>query len=209
MNERTVTGARCEPTGRSQEATGHLLEARRDPTRFGLFFEQEHPDLFRRMRMLVPCPEIAADLTAETFAQALVGLRRFDPERGNGRQWLYGIARNELRRWMREGEVSRRYRKRIGIQTAQFTEIDEALIDERVDAAELLERSRVAFDALDRDDRELVRLRVVDGLDYASIAARIDCPATTARVRAFRALARLRVTVLESCPSPLRSGDLL
>ena len=205
MNKPTVAGTSDDPTRRSQAATAHLLEARRDPKRFARFYEQEHRDLFRYLRAQVLCPEIAADLTAETFAKALVGLRRFDPKRGNGRQWLYGIARNELRAWVRDGQVSRRFRERVGLQIIQFTEIDEALIDHRIDVAGLLERSRLAFEALDASDRELVQLRVVDGLDYASIAARIGCTAATARVRAYRALARLRAEVLDSDTAPLAS----
>ena len=37
-------------------------------------------------------PELAADLTAETFAAALVSVRRFDPARGPAVAWLLGIA---------------------------------------------------------------------------------------------------------------------
>ncbi len=36
-------------------------------------------------------PEVAADFCAETFAAALDGVRRFDPERGPAVAWLYGI----------------------------------------------------------------------------------------------------------------------
>ena len=40
--------------------------------------------------------DIAADLTAETFAAALASARSFDPEQGNARGWLFGIARHQL-----------------------------------------------------------------------------------------------------------------
>jgi Sigma-70 region 2 len=38
--------------------------------------------------------ELAADLTAETFAAALAARRRFDPAKGAAIGWLYGIARS-------------------------------------------------------------------------------------------------------------------
>jgi DNA-directed RNA polymerase specialized sigma24 family protein len=39
--------------------------------------------------------ELAADLTAETFAAALGTRRRFRPEAGSATAWLYGIATNQ------------------------------------------------------------------------------------------------------------------
>ena len=41
--------------------------------------------------------ELAADLTAETFAVALAQRRKFDPTRGPAVGWLYGIARKASR----------------------------------------------------------------------------------------------------------------
>src|SRR5690242_10117274 len=42
---------------------------------------------------------IATELTAETFAQAALSLKRFrDEADGSAAPWLYGIARNVLRR---------------------------------------------------------------------------------------------------------------
>ena len=51
--------------------------------------------------------ELAADLTAETFAAALVARARFDPGRGSASAWLYGIALNKLAR------VERRAKERL------------------------------------------------------------------------------------------------
>jgi DNA-directed RNA polymerase specialized sigma24 family protein len=42
--------------------------------------------------------EVAADLTAETFAAALVARDRYRPELGAPTTWLYGIAAHKLRR---------------------------------------------------------------------------------------------------------------
>ena len=45
--------------------------------------------------------EVAADLTAETFAAAL--LARDRPDMGAPTTWLYAIAANKLRDWRRRG----------------------------------------------------------------------------------------------------------
>jgi RNA polymerase sigma-70 factor, ECF subfamily len=38
--------------------------------------------------------QAVADLTSETFVQAIGSLRSFDPARGSARAWLFGIARH-------------------------------------------------------------------------------------------------------------------
>src|SRR3954464_14978590 len=82
--------------------------------------------------------ELAADLTAETFAAALDGRRRYAPARGPAAAWLYGIARRQLVTFQRRGHVERRARRRMGMDRIELT--DEML--ERVEAvadAELAE----------------------------------------------------------------------
>jgi RNA polymerase sigma-70 factor (ECF subfamily) len=39
-------------------------------------------------------PQDVADLTSETFVQAIGSLGSFDPRRGTARAWLFGIARH-------------------------------------------------------------------------------------------------------------------
>ena len=50
--------------------------------------------------------ELAADLTAETFAAALASRRRFDPAKGPAIGWLYGIARHKLARTLEHGRAA-------------------------------------------------------------------------------------------------------
>jgi DNA-directed RNA polymerase specialized sigma24 family protein len=65
-----------------------LLAARDEPDAFALFYRRHVRALaayfWRRSRNA----EAAADLTAETFAAALDGCGRFDPERGPAIGWL-------------------------------------------------------------------------------------------------------------------------
>ena len=59
--------------------------------------------------------ELAADLTAETFAAALASRRRFDPAKGPAIGWLYGIARHKLARTLERGRVEDRARRTLGM----------------------------------------------------------------------------------------------
>jgi DNA-directed RNA polymerase specialized sigma24 family protein len=83
-----------------------LVAARTDPEAFGEFYRRHAIGVERWLRAQTPDLATAADLTAETFAQALVSLKRFrgaSDEQAVG--WLFGIARNLVRRYRRRGRA--------------------------------------------------------------------------------------------------------
>jgi hypothetical protein len=61
-----------------------------EPEAFGAFYRRHVTALLGYFLRRTRDAELAADLTAETFAAALDGLRRFDPRRGPAVAWLYG-----------------------------------------------------------------------------------------------------------------------
>ena len=146
--------------------------------------------------------EVASDLAAETFAAALAGIERYDPAKGAPRQWLYGIANNQLKRLWRQNRVSSDARRRLEVRTlptaaAGWEEIEAA--DARLDA----DRLAGALARVAPKSREAVRLRVVEQLDYVEIAHRIGCEPGAARVLVFRGLRRLR----DEFDAPSNNGD--
>jgi DNA-directed RNA polymerase specialized sigma24 family protein len=106
-----------------------LLEsARTDAEAFTQFCRRHAAAVLGYLVRRTGDPELGADLTAETFACALEGLDRFDPERGSAVNWLFGIARHQLLRTLQRGRVERR-RDRLGMGRIELD--DDAL--ERVD----------------------------------------------------------------------------
>jgi RNA polymerase sigma-70 factor (ECF subfamily) len=78
-----------------------------DATCFAAFYRRHEdavPGFFLRR---AGSADLAADLTAETFARALEGRRRYDARRGDAGAWLFGIARHLLRRSLERGRVER------------------------------------------------------------------------------------------------------
>ena len=133
----------------------------------------------------------ASELTAETFAQAALSMRRFrDQANGSAAPWLYGIARNLLRRHHERGRVERRARERLGMPIRSY-ELDLDEVDDRVDALGLAPRLSSALEALPDGQRQALELRVVDELDYAEVAASLGCSEVAARLRVMRALGSL------------------
>ncbi len=159
-----------------------------DPEAFGEFYER-HEDfvllfLLRRTRD----PELAADLTAETFAQALCSASRFRPGPTPAIAWLVGIARNVLAMSIRRRRVEDDARRKLGMQRVQFD--DEALARiERVEGdADVMRR----LEGLPPDQRDAVLARVVRERDYAEIADELGCSESVVRKRVSRGLKELR-----------------
>src|SRR5262249_12031275 len=132
------------------------------------------------------------DLTAETFAQALLGLQRFRPgDADSAGAWLFAIARNLARQYHRRRRVADSARRRLGMPLDRAAEVlDDAA--ERVLVASLQPALGRALDRLPRDQRQAVELRVVHELDYRRVARELDCSEPAARTRVHRGLRELQ-----------------
>jgi RNA polymerase sigma factor (sigma-70 family) len=140
-------------------------------------------------------PELAADLTAETFAAAILGAGGFRDEGQSAVGWLLGIARNLLSRTWQRGQIERRARRRLGVEpvAASDASLDrvEALVDDAGPSNPLL----LALDALPDAQREAIRAHVLGDQPYAELAKELGVPEATVRQRVSRGLARLRTTL--------------
>lgn len=131
--------------------------------------------------------ELAADLTAETFARALEGRRRFDPSLGDAGAWLFGIARNLMATSLKRGRVDDSMRRRLAIEPLILDDAALARIDELSG-----DPAVAALDALPGDQRAAVVGRVVDEQSYPELADRLRCSESVARQRVSRGLRTLR-----------------
>jgi RNA polymerase sigma factor (sigma-70 family) len=169
-----------------------LRRATQEPAAFSDFYAAHSPQLLAFFTRRTFEVEAARDLTAETFAQAFEHRRRFrgmtDAEAG---AWLYGIARHQLSRYARTGVVARKAVNRLGIQLPTVSEDDYDRIVELAGLAQLRERVAAAFGGLSDDQRDALRLRVIDERPYSEVARTLGISEQTARARVSRALRRL------------------
>jgi RNA polymerase sigma factor (sigma-70 family) len=175
-----------------------LVAAADDPEAFAQFYRAHVRGVVAYFRRRVGSAELAADLTAETFAAALAGRLRFTPDRGPAAAWLYGIARRQLVTFQRRGHVERRARRRMGMARIELT--DEML--ERVEAVADAELAQVdiALAALPDDQRAAVHARIVEDHDYDEIATAQQISEPAARQRVSRGLAALRAHMTRQEP---------
>lgn len=136
--------------------------------------------------------DVALDLWAETFAEAVRSRRRYrgtSDEEAAG--WLYAIARRQLAMYYRRGYAERRALDRLGIERPPADELVEAEIVRRAGLTELRRELAVAVATLNDDTRAAIELRVIDELSYADVAARLAITEATARARVSRGLRSL------------------
>jgi RNA polymerase sigma factor (sigma-70 family) len=137
-------------------------------------------------------PEIALELTAETFAQAFAHRRRFRGSAdGEAAAWIFGIARNLLLVWFRRGRIERKAIGRLGMRIPRLGPDEYERIDELAELGELRTALGHALRELSPDQHDAVRLRVLDELPYEVVADQLGVTEQTARARVSRGLRRL------------------
>lgn len=178
-----------------QPSDAELLDrSRTDPEAFRVVYERHVRVLHGWLLSRVQDDQVAFDLTAETFAQALRSRRRFRaPEDGSAGPWLQGIAHNLWRSWSHDQRVASASRRRLGMTLptiANETHDIDAEID-RIQAGIAATKLADALQDLPALQREAIELRVVGELPWAEVARRMDCSIETARKRVARGLRTL------------------
>src|SRR5262245_61069799 len=119
-------------------------------------------------------PEIARDLWAETWARAYESRMRFRGSTGGEREgWVMGIGRKVLASYYKRGTVHRRAMARLELERPPLTDADLERIERAAGLDLLREELGRALADLPGAQQEALRLRVVDGLDYAEVARRM------------------------------------
>lgn len=133
--------------------------------------------------------QVAMDLAAETFAQAVESAHRFRGEDASAAQaWLYGIASNKLRRFHRDGAIEDRALRRLELQAPVLTDAEFERIEELSGTAELRDLVRDALARISPEQRDALELRVVEELPYSEVARRLGTTEQAVRARVSRGL---------------------
>lgn len=155
---------------------------------FATFYRRHVDSILRYQARSTRNAEVAADLTAETFAAALEAKDRFAPGGPPARAWLFGIAAKKVADYHRRGYAEDRARRRLGMERIEPTEEDIRRIDWLAGDVEVAS----LVDELPADQRLAVTARVVEDREYADIAGELHITQAGVRKRVSRGLASLR-----------------
>jgi RNA polymerase sigma-70 factor (ECF subfamily) len=171
-----------------------LREPARDPEGFGLFYRRHERVVLGFFMRTTGRGDVALDLAAETFARALESHRGFDPDRGEARSWLLGIARHVLAASLARGRVDASTRSRRGMAALA---LDDRLVASIEETANIVSEEAVEqwLSALTPEQRVAVRGRVVEERSYRELASTLECSEAVVRQRVHRGLALIRKDV--------------
>lgn len=130
--------------------------------------------------------EIAEDLTSTTFLKALDKYETF--RGGNVRAWLYRIARNTLT------DHYRTHRPPADLEAAQDVASSSNPVKD-ADTRLQLERVRAELDKLPNEQRDIVLMRVWDGLTHAEIAEILGKSEAACKMIFSRVLQKLQASL--------------
>jgi RNA polymerase sigma factor (sigma-70 family) len=162
-----------------------------DPAAFAQLYDRHAPELLRWFTRRTTSLDVAADLTAETFAQAYLSRHNYRPDRGEPGAWLFGIARHVLARSVRRRSIEDRARRRLGVDPVGVPDLAYDRVEQLADLAVVRPALVAALGRLSPRLRDAVRLRVEDGLPFEQVAERLGCSVNAARVRVTRGMQQL------------------
>jgi RNA polymerase sigma-70 factor, ECF subfamily len=181
-----------------------------DEEAFTLLYRRKHPAIYRFALHMTGNAETAEDVTQEVFMSLIRDPHRFDPAKGTLGGFLFGIARNHLRkRWEQDrrivglpegvGDI-----EQLAASLGRFSAMGNGFgrangngssgsvrpID-HLDSIEAVRRVRQVISTLPENYREVVVLCELEEMSYEEAAATLDCPVGTVRSRLHRARALL------------------
>jgi len=179
------------PTGADRDAD--LLEASAsDPEAFGAVYDHHVRSVLAYFYLRTADPWLAADLTAETFAEAFASRRSYRRMSAPAEAWIFGIARNQLRRALRKGRASCKARRQIGLERLELDDVSLERIEELVDLEPVRRAMEAGLGKLSPGIAEALRLRIGLEMNYQDVARKLGCSERAARVRVSRGLRQLQ-----------------
>lgn len=163
-----------------------LERSKADPKAFAVLYEKYFDRIFNFIYRQTDDEELAGDLCSQTFMQVLKNVSKYQFRGIPVSAWFYKIASNE---------VNKHYRKRNKVKVFS---IEESRIRELMDYAdeeydeEIIQRLLNYMKDLPTDMLEVLELRFFEDKDFKEIAYILDITESGAKMRAYRALDRLR-----------------
>jgi RNA polymerase sigma factor (sigma-70 family) len=161
---------------------------RRDPEQFTAVYDRYFSDIYRYVAGRLDV-QAADDLAAETFLMAFGRRDRFDPERGNLRPWLFGIATNLVARHRRK--EARHYRALARAGTEPAADSHESRVVDSVAAERIRPQLARALTVLSPGERDVLLLIALSRLSHEEVAEALDISYGTVGSRLSRARKKL------------------
>ncbi|MFA5853613.1 MAG: sigma-70 family RNA polymerase sigma factor [Patescibacteria group bacterium] len=159
-----------------------------DTQQFASFYDAHVRDIYKYLYYRTQHRETAEDLTSQVFLKALDKFAAYDETRGTFIAWLYRIARNTLI------DHYRATRATLDIEDVWDLQSDTDVARD-AEAHERIAKLQPYLTALPKEQRELLLLRLWDGLSYAEISEIVGKSEDACKMAYSRVVAKLRKEV--------------
>jgi RNA polymerase sigma factor (sigma-70 family) len=161
-------------------------------------YQRHRVPIYRAVAGVVFDDAVAEDITQETFERAWRARRSYRGDHDEGAAWLYRIAMNGAKSWLRRQQLTRLLPTRIflGPDTSH----------ESVDRVETRQLADIALAALSPKLRSVVVLAYYSDLTQQEIASALGIPRGTVASRLSHAQALMR-SALTDQRVPRPTGD--
>ena len=163
------------------------------------FLRREIPQLYGMFMRRWPNPALAEELVQKTVFDAVRGRGSYKPTKGSGEEWIFGIARNNIRLEMRR----RASRPSVDGDIRSYVEtIDsEPLPDEVLERKETAAVVKAALAGLTSKEQNVLRAKYIEGLSARDISRRLGITEKAVHSLLYRARISLRRELERMAPA--------
>jgi len=169
-----------------QREVAIIERSKKDAKAFGEIYEKYFDRIFNFLLRQTDDEEVAGDLCAQTFVNALSHLSTYQYRGFPFSAWLYKIAGNEVNKYYRKNKG----KKIFSIEELRVKELVD--LSEEVWDEEMIQQLINFMKDLPTDMLQVLELRFFEDKDFKEIAFILDITESGAKMRTYRALDKLR-----------------
>ncbi len=162
------------------------------------FLADKMPGLYSMFINRWPNRSLAEELVAKTIFDAVRGCGSYDKSKGSPEEWIFGIARNNIRLEIRR----RASRPSVDGDLASYLEVidTELLPDEVLERQETADIVRAALGRLESKEQQVLRAKYIIGQSARKIAEHIGTTEKAVHSLLYRARESLRAELKREVP---------
>jgi len=162
------------------------------------FLSRQIPQLYAMFMKRWPNPSLAEELVQRTVFDAVRGRASYDPSRGSPKEWIFGIARNNIRLEIRK----RASRGSVNGDISSYLETIDSkpLPDEVLEQKETIAVVRAALNRLENKEQAVLRAKYIDGLSAKKISHQMGITEKAVHSLLYRARISLRDEIKQIAP---------
>lgn len=189
-NEGMALAEEDSPATRSDNDLLLSIAATQSREAFSVLFQRLGPRVKAYMMKLGASPDIAEEITQETFVSVWRKAQQFDQRKSSAVTWIFTIARNQ-----RIDRLRKERRPALDPNDPLLVPNKIPTPFEELEQSSIVKNVTASIEQLPDDQRDVVRLSFIEGLSHQEISARLKTPLGTIKSRLRLSFEKLRLSL--------------